>query len=525
MRSRGDVSGALTAVEPAFLHVPPYDYTDGDQVAGLCDEAHFGPDPEQRLCLDAMFARNQAGKSVAYETVLVGARQNFKTAVEMQASLGWLFLFKADPVVWTGQEWDVIGRHFHQIDLIISGYSWLSRQVRYVHRGERDQEIGLKSGATLLFKTRTPDGGAGLTGEKVVLDEGWKVTPEHISGLLPTLSARSITGDPQVVYGSSAAHTESSVLRDLVSRGRAAATDPRVGEAESRLVLVEFCAPPPAVACRLGDRCDHGRSTPGCGCDNPEYWRMGNPAMGRRISREHIAIERRSWPPAVFGRERMGWHDPGEGEDDMSLLADWATSADAGSEPRSRVGLAVAFTSKRDRAAIGLVGRRSDGRLHVEVANYQAGTNWVVPWITRRCYDPEFADSPHYPPVIVAVDRNGHEKTVIGPLREAGIEVMELDYQDVTSAYAEFVDALTDRHDLVHRDLGDDGEADELTTELFSASTRDVGDAGKAWGRRKSRDGRHGAEIAALVAVTNALHGFLEHEPDDETDEPGVWVM
>lgn len=495
---------AAQLVEPAYCHIPPYDYTDGDQAADLAASAGYAPDGEQRLCLDAIFARDRRGRSVAFEILLAAARQNLKTGAEKQAALAWLFLFHEDPVVWTAHEWDTVGEAFHDLDELISGYSWLSRQVRYVHRGERDQEICTKHGARLLFKTRTPGGGRGLAGAKVIVDEAWKATDAHMGSLIPTLSARSMTGDPQVLYGSSAAHEESSVMHSLVARGRAAATDPARAGAEDQLVHLEWCAPPPAVACKRGDRCDHSRGTRGCGCDNPAYWLMANPAMNRRISEKYIRGERKSLAPEVFGRERMGWHDQPAGELKVIAMTDWEDEADPASEPLAPVSLAVVFSGDRKRAAIGLAGKREDGLWHVEVADCRQGTSWVLPRLKEMIVK--------HDPCAIVVDPLGHEKTIIPDL-EIDIEVLKPTGSEVAAAFGLFYDAVTDSRSIRHRDQ------DDLTTALAGATTRDIGDAGTAWGRRKS-----GVDISPLVAVTLAMWGHLMRAPEMSGDATAFLV-
>jgi len=479
--------------------------TEGGSVADLNAQAGFGPDEEQRLALDVIFAVGPHAKAVAFETWIIACRQNLKTGVLKQAVLGWLFLFKENPVIWTAHEWDLVSEAFRDLDELISGYGWLSRQVRYIHRGERDQEIGLRNGGRLLFKTRTPGGGKGLAGAKVVLDEGWKIQASHMGALLPTLSSRSITGDPQVIGGSSAAYAESEVLHRIIKRGRAAATDEAAAAAERRFAYLEWCAPPPAEACDLGDRCDHGLTTAGCGCDKPDLWLAGNPAMGRRISQDYIADERRAMPPHEFGRERMGWHDAPEGQAEVIPLTDWAAGLDPASEPVGPVAISVVCSAGMDRAAIGLAGRRSDGCWHVEVADYRAGTGWVV--------DRVAAIVDHHEVCAVVVDPKGHEAAVIKGLEDARIEVTKPAYADVAAAFSMFFEAVTDAHSVRHR-----GQ-DELTLALAGATTRPVGDAGQAWGRRKS-----GVDISPLVGVTEAMWGHLLKIAAFET-VPGAWAV
>ena len=467
------------------------------------------------------------------------------TAIEKQACLGWLFLYHCDPIIWTGHEWDTVAEHFMDLDKIISGYSWLSRQIRSVNRAQRDMEIITKRGGRMIFKTRTPDGGAGLSGEKVVLDEGWKIRRAHISALMPTMSARSMTGDPQVIYGSSAAHEESEVLHRLVERGRKAATSPAAARLERRFMFVEWCAPDPAQACARGERCEHELDTPGCGCDNPELIQQANPAVGRRIAMDYIlGSERREMLPHDFGRERMGWHDKPLGLAKVIPLTQWADGLDPESEPAGPVALAVVYSSDRRRAAIGLAGRRADRTWHVEIADVVSPAQVVlrVGQIIARALDTS------RPVCAIGVDRGGFESECIRGLLD--LREVELDGQDepvtvtiraaapddlewgegrpvvlvrmsgpeVATAYSGFVTSVTHSRDLFHRGQ-DDLTQDDLTVALMVATSRDVGDAGQAWGRRKS-----GGDIAPLVAVTQARWVHEEKAPLEEI-EPGVWAL
>jgi hypothetical protein len=210
-------------------------------------------------------------------------------------------------------------------------------------------------------------------------------------------------------------------------------------------------------------------------------------------------------PPSEFGRERMGWWDEPEDAREVIPLLEWAACADPRSEPDPPVAFAVVFSSDRARAAVGLAGRRSDGLLHVEVAEYRAGTSWVVPWLTDRVAK--------HDPCAVVVDPGSYEGSLIPELEEAGIEVTKPGARDVAAAYGMFLDAVTDSGELRHR------SQDDLTLALAGATTRDIGDSGMAWGRRKS-----GVDISPLVAVTLALWGHSVKAPA-LSGEPGAWVI
>jgi len=505
------VPSTLARVEPRFSHIPSGDFTLGPKVGELCDRADYGPDAEQQVCLNGIFAQDVARRqSSAFAIVLLACRQNLKTGIEKQAGLGWLFLLHIDPIVWTAHEWDTVEEAFRDLDELIAASPYLRRQIRTVNREKRDMKIITRGGGRMLFKTRTPGGGRGLTGEKIILDEGWKLRDSHIGSLLPTLSARSMTGDPQVIYGSSAAHEDSEVLHPLIERGRAASVNPAAARLERRLMYVEWCAPDAAEICDQGTECSHALDTPGCGFDKPDYVQMANPAVGRRISMDFILTsERRNLDPHEYGRERMGWHDKPIGQAVVIPLVSWAAALDEGSEPRGSFTLSVVYTSDKQRAAIGLAGRRRDGGWHVELADYldtAKVTARVKAIITRAARRGRVCAG-------IAIDKGGHEAAAIKPLTQARLPVRQMTTGEVCTAFSGFYQAVVKEHSLHHR-----GQ-DDLTVALVGAGTRPVGDAGEAWGRKIS-----GVEIAPVVAVTHARWLHEEEAPDEEA-EPSAWAL
>lgn len=525
-------------VAPAYAHIPDGAGTLGPEVAGLCEEASFGPFPEQRLALDGIFARDRRGRSVAFESWLIAARQNIKTGTMKQATLGWAFLLGEDPIIWTAHEWDpTLNEAFRDLEELIGGYRWLARQVLFVHAAERAMKIGLRNGARILFKTRTKGSGRGIAGAKTILDEGWALSAAQLGALLPTMAARSLHGDPQILGGSSGAREDSAALHEVIERGRAASTDTRAARLARRLLYLEWCAPPPAVACDRGAKCDHGKTTAGCGCDKPEIVRLANPSVGRLISMEFLADERQALPVAEWCREQMTWHEAPPGASKVIPLTDWAAALDEASEPAGPVMLTVVYSRNARNAAIGLAGRRPDRGWHVEVADEvtpsQVGFR-VREIIARAASEGRTVAQP------VGVDGNAFEKDCIPKLEQrltfddatAGLKDLErkrleplrehwpetvavrvLTTGDVAAAFVGFRDSLTEAHDLFHR-----GQ-DALTMALVGATARDVGDAGQAWGRKRSD-----ADIECLVAVTYArwLH---EQECPVAEAEPGAWVL
>lgn len=488
-------------VKPAFSSVPSWHDTAGPEVAELCEVAGFAPDPEQAMLLDAAFAVDRSGQSAAFELAAIACRQNLKTGFFKQLTLGWLFLLDEPLVVWSAHEFKTVQESYRDLETLVTGSDVLRKRVKVVRRASGAEAIELLSGARVIFRTRTKGGGRGLSGNKVILDEGFALKAEHMGALLPTLSAQP---DPQVAYGSSAGLPESGVLRGIRDRGRA-------GE-DPRLAYLEWCAPPPSEACRDGDTCSHALDAEGCGCDNSELWQQANPAMGRRISRENIAAERRAMPPDEFGRERMGWwDDPIEGVSPITPQA-WADCEDAESRLQDPVAFAVDVTPDRSRAAIAAVGRRDDGRYHGELVEHQSGTGWVVDRLVQlaRTWDP----------CAVVV----HPSAPAGSFEQ---ELTELDFSTDPAPgqwrlhlanmqdYAKACGALVDD---VANDQWRHPEQRPLGAAVEGAVTRTLSDAW-VWSRRDS-----GVDISPLVAVTLARQGCAMYAPTwGEADYFQAW--
>jgi phage terminase large subunit-like protein len=240
-------------------------------------------------------------------------------------------------------------------------------------------------------------------------------------------------------------------------------------------------------------------------------WRECMPALGHTISVEDI---RREYQKAVdqgklndFRRAYLNQWVPKDVPDDWLVIpeAAWAGLADPESNPVPRVVLAAAFSHDQQHAAVGLAGWRADGLLHVEVADYREGTAWVAPWLIER--------HARHDPLAVVVDDASHEGAVIKDLEAARIEVMRPRAKGVAEAYQDFIQDATDTKTLRHRAQAD------LDAALAGAVSRDVGDGGKAWGRRKSS-----ADISPLVACTLAAWG-LRAKTAEGGGDPGAWLI
>ena len=252
-------------VQPDYLTRPAgMVETYGPAVADLCADAGFAPDPQQELALDLIFAIRADGLSAAFSFAVICCRQNLKTGLFKQASIGWLYVTDQRLIVWSAHEMATTRDALRDLEELITGSPALSKLLpatsnNGIYDAHGQERIELTTGQRIKFKARTFSGGRGLTGDKVILDEAFALVPSHMGSLLPTMMARP---DPQVLYGSSAGKADSVVLRDVRDRGRAGSTE--------RMGYLEWLAP--RKPCATKD-CTHPKPgtpgwAPGCALDD-----------------------------------------------------------------------------------------------------------------------------------------------------------------------------------------------------------------------------------------------------------------
>jgi hypothetical protein len=225
--------------------------------------------------------------------------------------------------------------------------------------------------------------------------------------------------------------------------------------------------------------------------DESVWWQC-MPALGRTITVEAIREEyRKALDQGTvndFRRAYLNQWVPKDAPDMWSVIpeAAWAALADASSQPDGPLAFAVAVDGREGRrGSIGVAGRRADGLLHAELADYQPGTSWIVP---------RLAEMHRKHGGTVVVDAAGYEGSLIQPLEAAGVPVTKPAARDVAAAFGQFCDAVTDSKSLRHLGQG------PLDAAVASAAVRDVGDAGRTWGRRVAA-----GDISPLVAITLAV--------------------
>lgn len=476
-----------TLVRPAQLWVPDRVGSYGDEAVDLMDLAGRTLDPEQALAVDAMLSYGRGGKWTALESAVIEARQNGKTGgVLVPVVLFDLFLNPpADRVVWTAHLFRTSRDAFNDFVKLIDGCDYLSRRVKKISYAHGEEIIELHSGATLEFLARSKGGGRGLGGKRLIMDEALYLSAESMGALIPTLAARSITGDPQINYGSSAGVDTSDHLIGLRRRG--------VRGDDPSLVWVEWGSGLDwdDMPCRQGLRCRHLVGTPGCALDDESLWPLANHAIGKRISWDYVRSERRALPPEEFGRERLGiWpRDVVDGRWSVIPERWWATAEQEGAAPDGPPAIAVDVTPDRSTACIGAAAVRVGGGRLVDVFEHRpgGGVRWVLP-VLRELDE-------KYKPLVMVVN----DKALADEAEDAGLTVHRASAGDVAAGAAALFDGVAGADDA-GRDVKHKGRP-ELTAAAAGATTRTIaGTRSWAWDRSDT-----GVDISPLVAASVAL--------------------
>lgn len=491
---------------------PPYASTFGPEVVELCASAGLIlDDPWQVEAVDVMCAIRPTGKWVCFEYAEIVSRQNGKGSIGEARVLGGLFLFDEKLIMWSSNRYNSSREAFRRVLGLIESSDDMTRRVKRVNRTHGEEGIELYGPRQnritgvqrLTFVARSEQAGRGFTAGCLIIDEALSYTHGQAGALLPTMSA---VPNPQIVYLSSPplATDPDLVLFQLKDRGEKG-DDPALGWRDwgIKKTLNEL------ETVNLDDRA---------------IWAATNPAFGSRISEEHISRERNSMEAATFARERLGsWPPSPVDKNDQGAIpaSRWAALADEDSEPGPDVALAVDVEPNRGHSTIASFSVRPDGKGHVEVIAYAAGTAWVVPALVklRQLHDP----------VAVVLDSRGPASSLIAPLIAAGITTPEKSSEpkrgdlllmrtnDVAEAWGAFLDACEEDADAIRHI-----EQVQLTGAVANAKTRPLGDA-QALARRTAA-----GDISPLVAVVSARWGYFDRISritGNDDFEPGVWVL
>jgi len=472
--------------------------------------------PWQREYCRDMLGRRPDGKWSAYESGLFEARQNGKGVVIEARELYSLFILRTRRIIHSAHLFDTSREAFERLMEIIDGSDWLTKRVARVNRAHGKEGIELTTkagGGQLKYKARTLHGARGFSGEDIILDEAYALVAGHMAAISPILATLP---NPYIGYFSSPPDDKTgpmpqdAFLPSVRRRGL---------EGQPRLNYWEFSPP---------DSFDPA---------DVDVWYACNPSLGYLIQEEYLADQYRIFASAGkvgnFSTEHLGvW--PVDASTHWSVISedDWKDLLDEQSSALDPLVFSIDVTPERSHGSIAAVGARADGQLHGEIVDHGQGTSWLA----ERAAELDT----RWKPAFWVLDPGGAAGFLLPQLQSAGLNVESLTSRQVGQAFGLFRSAtssqeqaeapvseaeLTGAPNLAESEvpvvvpkirIRPNRHLGALAAAVEGASTRRVGD-GTSWDRKKSD-----LVISPLVALTNAVFGFVTRPPDEGPSVPLV---
>jgi hypothetical protein len=431
-------SGRLGTQEPRLRVAPRWTRSRGDEAIGLAAAVGLRNDPWQAATVRDILAVDDFGLWCAMESCTIAQRQQGKGAIIETVELAGLFLFGEQLILHSAHEYKTAQEAFLRIKALVDGSDDLTRHVKAIREANGEQQIILMSGARLRFVARSKGSGRGFSAQRNILDEAYALTTTQYAALLPTMSAQP---NPQVNLFSTVPDADTMpedepVLPSVHKRALAAAQTNRPG----RLVYHDWSIRREELPKADPVVDEHAAE------QYIELAYQANPAMGIRISEEFVRGELAALGATKFSVERLGlWAEEDAPEWLVFNRGAWFDCKDDASAPQDPVAFAVVTSEDLRWSTVLAAGARPDGLLHVEVAEAQPGTAWVVPWLIERCAT--------WQPCRLVINKAQPAGQFVAPLEAAGIDVTSISTTDSAAAAGALVTAVESRQ-LRHRGQG-----------------------------------------------------------------------
>jgi Phage Terminase len=412
--------------------------------------------PWQQLVVDVALEHDAAGVPAYREIRLTVPRQQGKTTLIQAVAVDRCLAFdRPQRVVYTAQDRNhARDKWAEMVDELER--SPLRRLFR-VRRSNGSEAVNWRTGSVFGISASGKKSGHGFTLDLPFIDEAFaQVDDRLVQSFRPAMVTRR---DAQLWILSTAGTEESVFLRDRVDDGRA-----RV-EADERsgVAYFEWSAP--------DDWAIDDRAT----------WRAAMPALGFTIDEDTIAADFETMDRDEFARAYLNrWAPKGV---PVFELGAWLACQDPASSTTGAVSFGVDVAPDRSTASIAAAGARSDGRVHVELVERRAGTDWIVGRVA------ELVERWH--PPAIAVDPASPAGSLLPELAQVRAPVTLCTGRAYGQACGAFFDDVSIRR-LAHR-----GQP-ALDDAVIGARKRSLGDA---WAWARSPDA---ADPAPLIAATLA---------------------
>jgi phage terminase large subunit-like protein len=423
--------------------------------------------PWQQIAADLLNEHDGTGTRTRAFTVITIQRQAGKTTWLLAEALDRCLFGPPRRRVWyTAQNGQYAREKWGELAEELTGPSSPLRhrvQAKYTNGTER---LVFPNGSTFRPFPPTKDALHSMQSDLVIVDEAWKFDALRGAELMQAIGPTQATRPgAQVVIVSTAGTADSTWLRPLVARGRAA--DPAV-------TYLEWALPDDADPLDL------------------DAVAAAHPAVGRTIDRAFLADQ------AGIMADTPGEYARAYGNRWTSTLetvipaADWAAIRHRDGTPRDGTAPVFGADVAVDRSAAAVVACWPDtaGTPTLEVIEHAPGTDWVAGRLVEL-------HALHGGSAVLD-GGTGPASTVTDAL--AGRDwVLAVTPRQYTTACALLLDAVTARS-IAHR-----GEP-QLDAAVAAAARRTVGD-GWAWSRRTPT-----VDVSPLIAASLALYGDA-HRP------------
>lgn len=449
----------------------------------------FEPMPWQRYVLDVALELDPATGLFAHREVgLSVPRQQGKTQQILAVMVHRIMAWERQNVTYAAQNRTMAKKRWEDEFLATLDGSALFGRYRPRKTTGNEAIIWGSTRSLLGITSNTEKAGHGPPLDLGVIDEAFAAEDDRLE---QAFSPAMLTKPMAQLWWASAGGTDRSVwlnkkreaYRELIQQMWATGHRPRVA-------YFEWFAP------------DHLPR------DQPSTWRRTLPALGHTVTEDIIRAELEKLDPGEFDRAYLNRTRKAAPPSDPNVpKAAWSGLVDERSRPGAELALAVEVSQDRTTSTIALAGLRPDGRVHLEVIDRRAYTDWAVPAVIRL--------RQLHNPVAVAISASGSpSSSLIDDLVAAGIRAPEGDEKnrplpghlvvmrtgDMVEASGQMADAMT-QGTVRHIDQA------PLTAAVNGAMTRPVGDA---WvlDRRKSL-----VDVSPFVAAVQARWALLTRGP------------
>lgn len=456
--------------------MPVYRYSKGSDAVKLANLAGLSLFEWQEKILKDWLGYKAAGDWVCKQSLLLAPRQQGKSRLLVAYALYLMIVEQVPLTMYSAHEFRTVSHLFRREmrPAVQKLYDIGALDAKPIFRDNTTETSVTYKGCQVLFSSRSAGTGRGFSGDALLIDESYALSPDQDAALRYTISARP---DAVVRYASSAGMVTSAVLETLRERGY-----------DKKLPIHDWSA------------------SPEDDFSSEKTWARANPSYGLLLMPETVQAEFES-PSAEgsFARERLGvWELRLAPVEDIPPVFDpeVITGAWSTSEIISDMVFAVAAEYDRSRAFIAVAGETAEGTAKVELVETQPKVSWCSQRLTQL--------HNKWNPPLMLFDAVGGLNAVADALSEVA-SVKAITTPEAIKAQSSFEDALNEGRVILHFD-------EMLEKSLTNANKRTL-KTGSLWDTPRSD-----ALEAPLNAVTLAFYALMTRDKTKKKKRTGKWL-